>query len=88
MSGALAYEPSEPAIGNNLECQLCHRPFAPDSEARTVWRTDPLQPLPMACPHCRATNMYRFSNMVIPPKGVSARPVVGKRAGPAAGPSR
>lgn len=59
--------PGEASLENNLPCPLCGRPFAPDPGARSVWRREPHQAIPLGCPHCRATNVYHFENLISPP---------------------
>jgi hypothetical protein len=73
MNALLSRVIPQPSLENNLQCQLCLRPFAPDSDARAAWRRDPLQALPMSCPHCRATNIYRFDNLIMEPRPVLSR---------------
>jgi hypothetical protein len=46
-----------------IRCMVCTRMFPPNDYAKEQWDTDVEAAVPMACPHCRATGVYRFENL-------------------------
>ena len=46
-----------------VRCMVCTRHFPPNEYAREQWNHDLGIAVPMACPHCRATGVYRFDSL-------------------------
>jgi hypothetical protein len=46
-----------------VRCMVCTRHFPPNEYARAQWNRNLEVAIPMACPHCRATGVYRFDSL-------------------------
>jgi MoaA/NifB/PqqE/SkfB family radical SAM enzyme len=55
--------PPTPAPVYAIRCVVCTRMFPPNEYAREQWNHDVDSAVPMACPHCRATGVYRFEHL-------------------------